>query len=107
MQQGFEKVKLVEKQMIPDGNFSTVESPNPEDEQSFEMALSEASKVSLKLQGGVMNDSEAKKFISFRFHDKAILLRKYDDEGKIPNIKMKKIEDYRDLIKSQLIRYTI
>ena len=71
--------------------------------KSYWNALSEASKVSLKLQGGVMNDSEAKKFISFKFHDKAILLRKYDDEGKIPNTKMKKIEEYRNLINSQLI----
>ena len=50
-----------------------------------------------------MNDNEAQKFISLKFHDDAILLRKYDDEGKIPNIKIKKIEDYRDLINSQLI----
>ena len=71
--------------------------------KSYWNALSEASKVSLKLQGGAMNDSEAKKFTSFKFHDKAILLRKYDDEGKMPNIKIKKIEEYRDLINSQLI----
>jgi len=32
-----------------------------------------------------------------------MILRKYDDDGKIPNIKMKKIDDYRDLITSQLI----
>jgi len=71
--------------------------------KSYWNALSEASKVSLKLQGGVMNDNETKKFISFKFHDKALLLRKYDDEGKIPNAKMKKIEEYRNLINSQLI----
>ena len=71
--------------------------------QTYWNILSEASKVSLKLQGGIMNDNEAQKFISLKFHDDAILLRKYDDEGKIPNIKIKKIEDYRDLINSQLI----
>ena len=71
--------------------------------KSYWSILSEASKVSLKLQGGIMNDNEAKKFVSLKFHDKAILLRKYDDEGKIQNIKMKKIEDYRNLINSQLI----
>jgi len=72
-------------------------------EKSYWNTLSEASKISLKLQGGVMNDNEAKKFITFEFHDKAILLRKYDDEGKVPNAKMKKIEQYRNLINSQLI----
>ena len=71
--------------------------------KSYWNTLSEASKVSLKLQGSIMNDDEAKKFISLKFHDNAILLRKYDDEGKILNIKMKKIEDYRNLINSQLI----
>ena len=75
--------------------------------KSYWNILSEASKVSLKLQGGIMNDHEAKKFVSFKFHNDAILLRKYDDEGKIPNIKMNKIEDYRNLINSQLIKHTI
>ena len=75
--------------------------------KSYWNTLSEASKVSLKLQGGIMSNDEAKKFVSLKFHDDAILLRKYDDEGKIPNIKIKKIEDYRNLINSQLIQYTI
>ena len=75
--------------------------------KSYWSSLSEASKVSLKLQGGVMKDKEAKKFISLKFHEDAILLRKYDDDGKIPNIKMKTIEDYRNLINSQLIHHTI
>ena len=75
--------------------------------KSYWNILSKASKVSLKLQGGMMDDNEAKKFSSLKFHDDAILLRKYDDEGKIPNIKMKKIEDYRNLINSQLVRYAI
>ena len=72
-------------------------------DKSYWSALSEASKVSLKLQGGIMSDVETEKFTSLKFHYDAILLRKYDDEGKIPNIKMKKIEDYRNLINSQLI----
>ena len=75
--------------------------------KSYWNILSEASKVSLKLQGGIMSDDEAKKFVLLKFHDDAILLRKYDDEGKIPNIKIKKIEDYRNLINSQLIQYAI
>jgi len=71
--------------------------------KSYWNTLSEASKVSLKLQGGIMGNNEAKKFVSLKFHGDAILLRKYDDDGKIPNIKMKKIDEYRDLIASQLI----
>ena len=71
--------------------------------KSYWNALSEASKVSLKLQGGIMSDTETEKFISLKFHYDSILLRKYDDEGKIPNFKIKKNEDYRNLINSQLI----
>ena len=39
----FEKVKVVEKQMVPDGEFPTVASPNPEDIGVFNMAVSQAS----------------------------------------------------------------
>ena len=42
-QQGFEKVKVVAEQMLPDGDFSTVASPNPEEKKSFEMAIAQAS----------------------------------------------------------------
>ena len=71
--------------------------------KSYYNLLSEASKISLKLQGGIMNDDEAKKFTSLNFFEDAIKVRKYDDDGKVPNIKIKKIEDYGDLISSQLI----
>ena len=71
--------------------------------KSYWNTLSNASKVSLKLQGDIMSNNDAKKFVSLKFHDDAILLRKYDDEGKIQNTKIKKIEEYRDLINSQLI----
>jgi len=71
--------------------------------KSYYELLSDPSKISLKLQGGIMDDEEARKFTSSKFYKDAITLRKYDDDGKIPNIKMKKIDDYRDLITSQLI----
>jgi len=66
--------------------------------------LSDPSKISLELQGGIMGEEEAQKFTSLKFYKDSIMLRKYDDDGKIPNIKMKKIDDYRDLITSQLIK---
>ncbi len=36
---GFKKVDLVKEQMIPSGNFPTVESPNPEEPKALEMAV--------------------------------------------------------------------
>ena len=76
-------------------------------DNSYFKLLSKASKISLKLQGGVMSDKEAKKFTSLKFHNDAIMLRKYDDDGKVPDLKIKKIDYYRDLINSQLINWSI
>ncbi|UBB89849.1 phospho-sugar mutase [Candidatus Kaistella beijingensis] len=36
---GFKKIDLVKEQMIPSGNFPTVESPNPEEPAALEMAI--------------------------------------------------------------------
>ena len=44
--------------------------------------LSEASKISLKLQGGIMNDKEAKDFESNEFFESSIKLRKFDEGAK-------------------------
>jgi phosphonate degradation associated HDIG domain protein len=45
--------------------------------------LSDASKLSLKLQGGPMDAEEQAKFGSERFFKDAVALRRWDDEGKI------------------------
>ncbi len=41
---GFTDLNLVEEQSFPDGNFPTVESPNPEEEGAMSMALQHAAK---------------------------------------------------------------
>lgn len=41
---GFEHVSIVEKQAVPDGNFPTVVSPNPEEHAAMEMAINQAKK---------------------------------------------------------------
>ena len=72
-------------------------------EKKYYSELSKASKVSLKLQGGIMNDSEAKKFSYNEFFKEALQVRKYDDDGKIPDIKLKNIEDFTSIISENLI----
>ncbi len=42
---GFRKIFLVKEQTTPDSNFSTVESPNPEEESAFKLALKKAKEV--------------------------------------------------------------
>ena len=42
---GFENVYVVPEQEKPDGNFPTVDYPNPEDKKAFKLALELAKKV--------------------------------------------------------------
>ena len=66
-------------------------------------ALSEASKTSLKLQGGIMNDNEAKEFESNKFFESSIKLRTFDESAKKTGLKIKSINEYKNLLVSKLI----
>ncbi|MDZ7740387.1 MAG: phospho-sugar mutase [Bacteroidota bacterium] len=46
---GFENVSLVDKQDVPDGDFPTVKSPNPEEAAALEMALDQAREINADL----------------------------------------------------------
>lgn len=46
---GFENVSVVEEQKVPDGNFPTVKSPNPEEASSMALALKLAKKKNAEL----------------------------------------------------------
>ena len=65
--------------------------------------LSEASKVSLKLQGGVLNNKEAKIFEKDEFFKDSIKLRKFDEAAKKIGVNIKDISEYKNLLKSFLI----
>ena len=72
-------------------------------EKKYFNSLSEASKISLKLQGGVLNKDESKEFEKKDFFKLSIKLRKFDEVAKRTDIKMKSIIEYKDLLTSQLI----
>ncbi len=42
---GFSNIFIVEEQAVPDGNFPTVKSPNPEDPQALTLALKKAKQI--------------------------------------------------------------
>ena len=65
--------------------------------------LSNASKISLKLQGGILNKKESNEFEKIPFFKNTIKLRKFDESAKKTNIKIKSINDYKDLLSSQLL----
>jgi len=71
--------------------------------QKYYRVLSQASKVSLHLQGGVMNEEEVEEFEKEKFFDDAIKLRKFDEAAKKTGVKMKDINNYKSLLSSNLL----
>jgi phosphomannomutase len=55
---GFKNVHIVEEQKVPDGNFPTVESPNPEETKALEMALKLGNKVNADIVIGTDPDGD-------------------------------------------------
>jgi len=72
-------------------------------DKKYYQIFSEASKVSLKLQGGIMNDKETKEFEGNEFFESSIKLRKFDEEAKKAGLKIKSINEYKNLLVSKLI----
>ena len=64
--------------------------------------LSKASRTSLKIQGGIFDNAESKRFEKDKFFSSSILLRKFDEAAKKTNIKMKSIYDYKKLIEAKI-----
>ncbi|WP_335964494.1 phospho-sugar mutase [Galbibacter sp. PAP.153] len=55
---GYKNVHLVEEQAVPNGDFSTVKSPNPEEPEALAMALKKAAEVNADMVIGTDPDSD-------------------------------------------------
>ena len=55
---GFSKIHIVESQATPDGNFSTVQSPNPEEKEALSHALQLAEEINADLIIGTDPDTD-------------------------------------------------
>lgn len=64
--------------------------------------LSEASLQSLALQGGPMTDAEVRSWQAKPHFEDALKLRRYDDEGKVPELEVPNLESYRPLLENHL-----
>jgi [1-hydroxy-2-(trimethylamino)ethyl]phosphonate dioxygenase len=62
--------------------------------------LSDASVITLRLQGGPMPATEVAAFEGRRFHREAVRLRRWDDQGKIGGWNAPGLDQYLDLIES-------
>ena len=65
--------------------------------------LSPASVVSLNLQGGIMKYKEAIKFKKEKFFSDSIKLRKFDEVAKKIGVEIKDINEYKDILISNLL----
>lgn len=55
---GFDQVDAVAEQVIPDGNFPTVVSPNPEDRRALELGIAQAKRTDADIVLGTDPDSD-------------------------------------------------
>jgi phosphonate degradation associated HDIG domain protein len=67
-------------------------------EPSYAKALSPASVITLKLQGGPMSVTETKAFEAEPFWREALLVRRCDDQGKVQGLRTPGFDYYRPLI---------
>ncbi len=95
---GFEHVHVVKEQELPDSQFSTVKSPNPEERDAFKLALELAAQVDADLiigtdpdcdrMGAVVKDSNGEYFIMTGNQSGAImvdyLLSSLKEKGQLP-----------------------
>ena len=66
--------------------------------------LSEASKNTLALQGGVMSEEEAKYFEEDHLHLLFIKVREWDDKAKVEHIPLPSLEIYRQMALHHLLK---
>jgi phosphonate degradation associated HDIG domain protein len=67
-------------------------------EPGYEDSLSDASRLSLRLQGGRFTPEQCRRFEAAPFAQDAIRLRRYDDAGKIQGARVPPLEAYRDML---------
>lgn len=67
-------------------------------EPEYLARLSTASAQSLELQGGPFSENEARQFESLTYYREAVMLRRWDDEAKVPGRPVPSLEEYRDML---------
>ena len=71
---GYTNVNLVEAQSVPDGDFPTVKSPNPEEPEALKMALELAEEVNADIVIGTDPDCDRLGIAARNFDNKMVML---------------------------------
>ena len=74
-------------------------------EETYYSLLSEPSKQSLLLQGGLMSSAEVSAFEQNPFFSDAVMLRKWDDQAKVKELTTAPVEDFEKNIAVSLRSY--
>ena len=68
-------------------------------EDGYFESLSEASRQSLRLQGGPLTARQAQRFEASAYFTPAVRLRRYDESGKLDGVACRPLRDYGDLLR--------
>lgn len=70
---------------------------------TYHDGLSEASKRSLEVQGGLLDDAELAALVAAPFIDDAVQLRLWDDRAKVSGLETPALSDFRSVVVSALV----
>jgi predicted HD phosphohydrolase len=73
-------------------------------EPAYDSALSADSTVSLRAQGGAMNESEVSSFESRADRQTLLALRRADDAAKVPGVRVRPVAEWRELLEATAAR---
>ena len=72
-------------------------------DSAYHAHLSLASQMSLREQGGPFSPAEVKTFNANPYADDAVMLREFDDDGKVDGLEIPALETYRPLLAKALL----
>ncbi len=101
---GFENVYVVKEQENPDGNFSTVKSPNPEEISSFEMAIKKAAELNADIIIGTDPDCDRVGLAVKNYENEFIALNGNQTGALLLNYVLHRLNEKNKLINSAVIK---
>ncbi len=104
---GFTDLHIVEEQRVPNGDFPTVKSPNPEEPEALKMALALADKINADIVIGTDPDSDRLGIAVRNTEDKMVLLNGNQTMSVMTNFLIKQWYESGRLNGNQFVGSTI
>ena len=104
---GFSQVHVVQEQSIPDGDFPTVQSPNPEEPQALKIAMDMANEVNADMVIGTDPDADRLGIAVRNLAGKLELLTGNQTNAVLIDYLLKKKKENKELNGKQMIGTTI